>query len=157
MSVKGVAVNRANLIQAIRDCGGCVAHICRVMNISTGTFYVYKKTDPEIGMVLKEAREVRNFEIETEEELILDKCYQAIKEMIDEREPAAVIYTLSTLGRQRNPKWGKAPIEEQKTQTTATITFVTEDVDRKQIPSAVVPERLSDGDEDEEESVSSLS
>lgn len=158
MSIRGVAINRNKLIQAIQDHRGCVRSICKDMEITTGTFYVYKKTDPEIDMVLKEAREVRAFEIETEEERILDKCYDAIVGMIEQCEPSAVIYTLSTLGRKRNPKWGKAPlVEEQQHKREVTVVYRTADDHRIELQSEVVPERLRDGDEDEEEGLPTLS
>lgn len=158
MSVAGVPINRNKLLEAIRQYGGCVRKVCTAMQITTGTFYVYKRTDPEVDMVLKEAREVRAFEIETEEEQILDRCYQAILEMIEQCEPSAVIYTLSTLGRKRNAKWGKAPlIEEQQHKREVTVVYRTADDHRIELQSEVVPERLRDSDADEEESVPFIS
>lgn len=157
MGIAGVPVNRKKLLEAIKKCRGCVAKVCRMMTMTTSAFYVYRNTDPEVALVLDEARDHANIEDDLEDDAVIDMAYKAIKEMIVEKDAAAVIYTLSTLGRKRNKMWARAPLVDQTIDNKFTVQFETEDVNQINVQGAVVPTTCVRGDEDEEESLSSLS
>lgn len=157
MGVAGVPPNRKKLIEAIRQCRGCAAKVCRKLGISTSTFYTYKNTDPEIAEVLEEARDHAAIEDDLEDDAVIEMAYKAIKEMIQDKEAAAVIYTLSTLGRKRNKTWGRAPLVDEVKDRTLTVQFETEDVNQIDIQGEMVPAESLRRDEDEEEGISPLS
>lgn len=78
------------LVDALRTARGNITNATRARGLSRETFYAWSRQNAAFRSACEEIREER-----------LDRAESALDDLVEERNPAAVFFTLRTLGRSR--------------------------------------------------------
>lgn len=81
---------KEQFIEVLKQNGGVISKACETINISRGTFYVWKETDAEFA---EQYREV--------EEWMVDFVERKLMEQINDGDTTATIFYLKTKGKSR--------------------------------------------------------
>lgn len=84
------ALTRKQVEKALRDAEGNVSEAARVLGVSRNGVYYHVKRSVRLQEVLADSRET-----------MVDEAEKALREMIKDHHPAAVIFALKTIGKDR--------------------------------------------------------
>jgi hypothetical protein len=96
MGISGVPLEKNKIINALHLKKGVIAHAALLIPCSAVAVYEWVNKDPEVAEALRKARENAAQERLDQDEVIKQKAYASIEDLLDKKDPTATIFALKS-------------------------------------------------------------
>jgi transposase len=99
MGTPGVQLNKDDILAAIKAKKGIISDAAKMINCDRATIYDWQDRDPEVAQAVKDARAEASRSHAESAEKAKDLAWNALHELLIEKDNTSVIFTLKTLGK----------------------------------------------------------
>ena len=99
MGICGVLLNKVDILRAAENNAGIVKYVAECLDCTRDTIYNWMKRDPEVAAAFATARELHDLHTKELDYLAVEKSYEALMDLIEQRHPGIVMFTLERRGR----------------------------------------------------------
>jgi len=94
MAVPGVKLNKDDILHALKQKKGIISYAADSLGCDRATIYDWKDRDEDVANAIKKCREDYAKELKEKDDILVDKAYEALQDLLETRDTTAVIFTL---------------------------------------------------------------
>ena len=98
MAISGVALDKKDIIKAIRKSRGLITYAARALNCDPSTLYLWRDKDEDVANAIKEARAQSDKDRTDAIDEIKNRMYEKLIDAMDNDETSAIIYANKAFG-----------------------------------------------------------